>query len=113
MSLTNLIPVKVHVIHTLTQAMKGICSKESPCRTMPSFQPAEHIGSCYLMPNHFKSTEGQIQITIVSNRFHPIGQVSVLYNFYSQVQLKCSTKPASDCQTKALGQLQLEVVPNS
>ncbi len=43
------------------------------------FQSAEHIGSCYVMPNHFKSTEGKIQATIVSNRLHPIGQFTTYF----------------------------------
>lgn len=42
-------------------------------------EPAEHIGSCYLMPQNFKSSEGRMQTTIVSKRFQPIGQFSAVY----------------------------------
>lgn len=46
---------------------------------MPHEEPAEHIGSCYLLPKNFKSTEGRMQTTIVSKRFQPIGQFSAVY----------------------------------
>ena len=29
---------------------------------MPHEEPAEHIGSCYLLPKNFKSTEGRMQV---------------------------------------------------
>ena len=36
--------------------------------------PAEHIGSGYVMPEHFKSTEGRKKIPIISKKCQPIGQ---------------------------------------
>ena len=36
--------------------------------------PAEHLGSGYVMPEHFKSTEGRKKIPIISKKCQPIGQ---------------------------------------
>ena len=47
-----------------------------------SFQfegPAEHIGSGYVMPEHFKSTEGRVKKPIISKKFQPIGQFVIDY----------------------------------
>ena len=30
--------------------------------------PPEHLGSCYVLPNHLKSTEGRMQTPILSTR---------------------------------------------
>jgi len=43
-------------------------------------QPAELIGSCYIMPKHFKSTTGTIKDTIVSSsKFEAIGEIELDY----------------------------------
>jgi len=41
--------------------------------------PPEHIGSTYVMPEHFKSTEGREKKPIISKRFQHIGQFTVDY----------------------------------
>ena len=41
--------------------------------------PAEHIGSGYVMPEHFKSTEGRVKKPIISKKFQPIGQFVIDY----------------------------------
>ena len=41
--------------------------------------PAEHIGSGYVMPEHFKSTEGRVKKPIISKKFQPIGQLVIDY----------------------------------
>ncbi len=33
-------------------------------------EPAEHIGSCYLMPQNFKGTEGRIQVGCVDRSYN-------------------------------------------
>eukprot|EP00096_Caligus_rogercresseyi_P004256 TRINITY_DN1844_c0_g2_i1.p1 TRINITY_DN1844_c0_g2~~TRINITY_DN1844_c0_g2_i1.p1 ORF type:complete len:439 (+),score=88.82 TRINITY_DN1844_c0_g2_i1:1285-2601(+) len=41
--------------------------------------PPKHIGSCYVMPDQLKSTEGKICVPIVSRGFQPIGQFNASY----------------------------------
>ena len=54
-----------------------------PTNTNPSSQshePAELIGSCYIMPKHFTSTRGLIKETIVSStKFEAIGEINMNY----------------------------------
>ncbi len=41
-------------------------------------EPAELIGSCYIMPKHFTSTSGHIKEAIISStKFEVIGEVSM------------------------------------
>lgn len=39
----------------------------------------EHIGSGYVLPEHFKSTEGRVKKPIISKRFQPVGQFTLDY----------------------------------
>uniref|UniRef100_A0A0K2TTA7 GP-PDE domain-containing protein n=2 Tax=Lepeophtheirus salmonis TaxID=72036 RepID=A0A0K2TTA7_LEPSM len=39
----------------------------------------KHVGSCYVMPDQLKSTEGKISLPIVSRGFQPIGQFNASY----------------------------------
>lgn len=41
-------------------------------------EPAELIGSCYIMPKHFTSTSGRIKEAIISSsKFEAIGEISI------------------------------------
>ena len=47
-----------------------------PSAAFSLHEPAELIGSCYIMPNHFTSTSGTIKDTIISSsKFEAIGDI--------------------------------------
>jgi len=42
--------------------------------------PPEHVGACYLLPTHFKSTQGHVQVPILTTgRFQPVGQLEAFH----------------------------------
>ena len=48
--------------------------------------PSEHIGCGYVMPEHFKSTNGRVKKPIISTKFQPIGQFVIDYLVIKAIQ---------------------------
>lgn len=65
-------------LHTVA-FLVDIFARSDPEKELRDTLPAEHLGSCYVLPNHFKSTEGRVEQPIVSKGFQPIGQFSATY----------------------------------
>ena len=60
--------------------------------------PAEHIGSGYVMPEHFKSTEGRVKKPIISKKFQPIGQFVIDYLVIKPIKEREEQKPTTQEQ---------------
>jgi glycerophosphocholine phosphodiesterase GPCPD1 len=56
-----------------------------------SHEPAELIGSCYMMPKHLFSTSGRIRETIIaSSKFEAIGEVTMQFLvIHAMPEVKC------------------------
>ncbi len=52
---------------------------------------AEHVGSCYVLPSHFRNTEGRMETPILSRCFQPVGQFCAAYLIVTPLKgVECS-----------------------
>ena len=71
-----LFQAKVLEVQTVAFLVDIFARPASTTKALSLHEPAELIGSCYIMPNHFTSTSGTFKDTIISSsKFEAVGDI--------------------------------------